>query len=90
MNKASVHHITDTLSSDAICARLGVSHHSVRYARTDGAFPASWYGPLKEMCDETGIPCPLTAFNWKTSEKKIGRQQGDCKAAGEENIGGAA
>lgn len=72
MSKQHVHHITDTLGADAICARLGVSPHSIRYARTDGSFPASWYGPLKTMCDDVGIPCPLTAFNWRVPAKELG------------------
>jgi hypothetical protein len=72
MSKHHVHRITDELGADAICARLGVSSHSIRYARTDGSFPASWYGPLKTMCDDAGIPCPLTAFNWRAPAKEVG------------------
>jgi hypothetical protein len=67
MNKPAVIHITDTLTAPAIMARLGVSSHMIRHARTTGVFPASWYAPVKAMADEVGIPCPLSAFNWKAT-----------------------
>lgn len=72
MNKKAVHHIIDTLTADAVMARLDVSFHMIRHARTTGLFPASWYGPLKSMSDEVGIPCPLSAFNWKSTANKVG------------------
>jgi hypothetical protein len=77
MNKQTVHHITDTLTAAAICAELGVTPHSIRYARTTGAFPASWYANLRRMCDEVGIPCPLSAFNWKSVAKKTSNDDPD-------------
>jgi len=80
MQKNPVHHITDTLTAEAICAALGVGMHSIRYVRTDGLFPASWYGPLKSMCDEAGIECPLSVFNWKAPAKNIGGHSGHVNA----------
>jgi len=71
MSKKAVHHIIDTLTAEAIMAELSVSFHMIRYARTTGMFPASWYAPLKAMADEVGIPCPLTAFNWKPTANKL-------------------
>lgn len=67
MSKPTIISITDALGSEAICRRLGIGPHSVRYARTEGLFPASWYGPLREMCEAAGIDCPMDAFNWKVS-----------------------
>lgn len=67
MTKDAVRHITDILTPDAICERVGVSIHSVRYARTNGLFPAGWYRVLKTMCAEAKIACPLDAFNWKVA-----------------------
>ncbi len=72
MTKHPVHHITDTLTVAAICDRLGVTRHAVRYARTTRTFPAAWYGALKDMCDTVGIPCPLSVFSWKDAAKNIG------------------
>ena len=69
MNKHSVHQITDTLGGEAIATRMGVSSHMIRHARTSGMFPSSWYAALKAMCDDVGIPCPLSAFNWRAANK---------------------
>ena len=77
MNKNAVHQIIDTLTPDAICSELGVNKHSIRYARTTGAFTASWFGPLSKMCVEKGIPCPQDAFNWKSVAKKNGNAKSD-------------
>ena len=70
MSKQSVITITDALGADAICARLGVSQHSVRHARWAGAFPGNWYGRIKPMCDEIRIECPMAAFNWRTAKEE--------------------
>ncbi len=73
MNKHPVHHITDTLGVEAITARLGVSRHAIRYARTMREFPPAWYAALKDMCDDVGIPCPIFVFSWKDTAKKYGK-----------------
>lgn len=65
MTKIAVKSIIEGLSVDTICAKLHVSHHAVRYAKTDGIFPAAWYAGLLELCQLAGIDCPLSAFNWK-------------------------
>lgn len=72
MNKTSVHQITKHFGADVIAATFGVTEHSVRYARTAGVFPASWYDALSIMCLEAGIACPRNAFNWKPVAKKTG------------------
>lgn len=69
MSKKSVHHILDTLGAAEVAARMEVSSHMIRHARTTGLFPASWYADLKSMCDVVGIPCPLAAFNWRSANK---------------------
>lgn len=58
--------ITDQIGADRISKAIGVSSHSIRHARTEGTFPASWYAVLSDMCKQQGIECPLSAFNWKT------------------------
>lgn len=73
MNKHPVHHITDTLGVEAITARLGVSRHAIRYARTMREFPPAWYAALKDMCEDVGIPCPISVFSWKDTAKKNGK-----------------
>lgn len=66
MDKKPLHHIVDTLTPEAIMARLDVSFHMIRYARSSGMFPANWYAEIRDMCASAGIDCPLCLFNWKT------------------------
>lgn len=68
MSKAEVSQIIETIGADRICEVIGVGQHSVRYAKTEGLFAASWYAPMKALCDEAGISCPLHLFNWKTAQ----------------------
>lgn len=72
MDRTIVHQITSALGSDAICAELNVKHHSIRYAKFKGRFTASWYGVLSEMCAESGIECPKSAFTFRPRTDKIG------------------
>ena len=65
MSKDIVKSIIETLGPDAICNKLSVSTHAVRYAKSDGVFPAAWYAGLLELCAGSAIECPLEAFNWK-------------------------
>lgn len=70
MSDSHVHRITRELGAETVAKTVGVSLHSVRAARAAGAFPANWYGILKDVCDERGIPVPLSAFNMKRAAKK--------------------
>lgn len=66
MNKATVIKITDALDPEEVCARLDVKPRSLRLARERGVFPASWYLPLREICEARNIECPESVFNWKS------------------------
>lgn len=72
MNKPAVLTITDAIPSADMQRALGVTEHSIRHARFTGLFPASWYGPLVELCEGAGIECPMSAFNWKSPEHMAG------------------
>jgi hypothetical protein len=65
MSKPTVKFIIEALGVEVICAKLQVSHHAVRYAKTEGVFPAAWYAGLLELCSAAEIECPLEAFSWK-------------------------
>lgn len=65
MNKPAVDTIIENLGPEAIRARLRVSQHAVRYAKSTGAFAASWFREISTMCAEAGVPCPMDAFNWR-------------------------
>lgn len=71
MTEPHVQRITRQLGGEnALAEALGLTKFSVRAARREGAFPARWYAPLKALCDEHGVPCPLVAFNWLAPDKK--------------------
>jgi hypothetical protein len=70
MSKKSVTSIIEGLGAENIAAGLGVSDHSIRYARTNGSMPASWYRFISAACLERGIPCPLDAFSFKESHNE--------------------
>lgn len=85
MSRKPTHHIIDTLTPDAIMSRLGVSFHMIRYARSSGVFPASWYDEIDAMCLSVGIDCPRSAFNWKNSANNISSTSAltaDCQPSG--------
>ena len=67
MSKTAVKIIIEAIGSESICAKLDVSRHAVRYAKSDGVFPAAWYAGLLDLCRGAGIECPLDVFNWKSS-----------------------
>ena len=52
-------------ASAALMARLGVTERTLREARANGYFAASWFPTVREVCDEFGLDCPMAAFNWK-------------------------
>lgn len=70
MAETHVHRIVRQIGEEDITSALGVTTHSVRAAKTARKFPAPWYGPLKDLCDERGVPCPMIAFNWRSPDKK--------------------
>ena len=72
MSKKPIHHIIDTLGSEEIASRFDVSSHMIRHARSSGVFPASWYADMKAWCEDVGIPCPMSLFNWKATANKTG------------------
>lgn len=59
--------IADQIGRHRLAALLNVSTHSIRYAVTAGKFPASWYLPMKQHCEENGIACDAALFNFKTA-----------------------
>lgn len=92
MSKEIVKTIADALGDDLISQTCGVSDHSVRNARWQGRFPASWFVALEAACIAKGIDCPRSAFNFKSPSsepqpmvscppKDVGTARADCKGA---------
>ncbi|WP_276716917.1 hypothetical protein [Pseudooceanicola nitratireducens] len=77
MNKPAVQNIIDTIGQEAICVRLGISDHAVRHAKTTGSFAALWYDAIDQMCIEAGIPCPRSAFNFKSPAVGAAARKGE-------------
>ena len=65
MNRPFVHQIVREVGQGALASLIGVSVHSIRYAKTTGIFPSSWYPSVLRLASERGLECPLSAFNWK-------------------------
>tara|TARA_R110002051_G_scaffold325869_1_gene432641 strand:+ start:1517 stop:1741 length:225 start_codon:yes stop_codon:yes gene_type:complete len=74
MEKQIVKKIIDGIGAETICNRLGVTSHSVRGARTNGAFPASWFDELDALCRSSDIECPRSVFNWRVASAEAAAQ----------------
>jgi len=78
MSKEIVKNIADRLGDDAIASACGVSSHSVRNARWQGGFPASWFPVIRQMCAKDGLDCPESAFNFKSPSSDISSAMASC------------
>lgn len=81
MSKNEINHIINTLGWEKIADGVEVGWHMIRHAKNTGLFPAPWYNVLKFMCDEAGIPCPLSLFRWKVQANKVSRSSADAQEA---------
>ena len=62
--------IIESIGRKRIREALGIGETAISNVLSRGRrFPASWYGPLKDLCDREGVDCPISAFNWKTAQK---------------------
>lgn len=57
--------IADTVGRAKIADACEVGLTAVSNAVVRGRFPASWYFPVRYLCDEAGIDCPLASFGMK-------------------------
>ena len=69
MTTSSAHKIIEALTSKVIQDKLGITEFSILAAKRKRRFPARWYAPIKQLCDEKGIECPIDAFTWAGSDK---------------------
>lgn len=74
-------HIIDALPLGAL-EGIGMSHRSIRHARSVGTFAAAWYAKINRLCFDHGVPCPISAFRWKAApDNKIGNLGADRKVS---------
>lgn len=64
--------IIEAVGTRRIAARVGVVETAVINAKRKPLLPGRWYAPVKELCDEDGIDCPIEAFNWSRAENEAG------------------
>jgi hypothetical protein len=60
--------IINAMGAEAVMARLGVTKFSIRAARRDGSFPASWYEEMSRMGEEFGVSVPISLFNMRRGD----------------------
>lgn len=57
--------IINALGADTVQRICEVGEFSLRAARRDGQFPASWFDAIDRACAEQGIHCPRSLFAFK-------------------------
>ena len=57
--------IISALGAEAIQSLCNVGEFSIRAARRDGKFPASWFDAIEGACAKQGIACPRDLFAFK-------------------------
>lgn len=66
MNCKAIQKITTHAeAARALKERLCVKDRTLREARANGYFSASWYPIVSDICKEYGLDCPMDAFNFK-------------------------
>ncbi len=61
--------IINKVGSAAIEVACNVGEHSVRAAKRDGKFPASWFDEMEKLCADHGLPCPRNLFAFKRPQE---------------------
>lgn len=62
-----IKNIISEIGGDALQEALGVSEYSLRAAKRDGKFPASWWTVVKALADRRGVEVSEDLFNFKPS-----------------------
>lgn len=57
--------IINALGAETIQQLCGVGEFSIRAAKRDGRFPASWFDLIDTECAKRGIKCPRSLFAFK-------------------------
>lgn len=57
--------IISALGAETVQSLCGVGEFSIRAAKREGQFPASWFDAIDGACQERGIDCPRELFAFK-------------------------
>ncbi len=63
--------IINDLGSPLIERECQVSEYSVRAAKREQSFPASWYRIIRRLREARGRDCPLDLFNFKQDHSAV-------------------
>jgi hypothetical protein len=66
--------IISAIGADTIQARCDVGGFSIRAAKRDGKFPASWFDAIESECNAIGIACPRDLFAFKRPQDALTQQ----------------
>jgi hypothetical protein len=60
--------IINALGAETIQRLCDVKEFSIRAAKREGQFPASWFDQIDAACTAAGVPCPRGLFAFKRPE----------------------
>tara|TARA_R110000851_G_scaffold22626_13_gene67030 strand:- start:1285 stop:1560 length:276 start_codon:yes stop_codon:yes gene_type:complete len=76
MKHNSAPHIIDAIGEDYFTGVLKFTPRNLRHVRATGTFASQWYEEISKTCHEHGVSCPMSAFNMKRIDNKIGTSGG--------------
>ena len=56
--------VCDALGRREMAARLERTVAAVSNAASEGVFPSGWFLVISKMCEDRGVECPLSLFNF--------------------------
>ena len=65
----TVSEVIAALGADVIQASCQVGEYSIRAAKRDKKFPASWFDAIESLCAENDLPCPRDLFAFKRPQE---------------------
>lgn len=66
----TIHDIITQIGAETIMADCQVGEFSIRAAKRDGKFPASWFDAIESACAQRGIQCPRELFAFKRTQQQ--------------------
>lgn len=72
MAEQNASEIIDSLGESFFLERLGMTERNLRHIRQTGKFASGYYAHIRAQCEESGVRCHISAFNWKQVANKLG------------------
>lgn len=61
---STVADICKNIGRGKLAELLGVGSTAISNAVVEGRFPAKWYRVVHTLCEESGLDCPVSLFNF--------------------------